>query len=91
LRHIELSIFETYTYRGTYNTYGGKSFAEKGGSGTTFVQAPHSDTGKTETSLYIDNRGYQPKSTYVTDKGTDTGKTYVGPVFGRRRKTNLQN
>jgi hypothetical protein len=41
------------------------------------VQAPHSDTGKTETSLYIDNRGYQPKSTYVTDKGTDTGKTYV--------------
>lgn len=41
------------------------------------MQAPHSDTGKTETSLYIDNRGYQPKSTYITDKGTDTGKTYV--------------
>lgn len=73
---IALYATESYSYRGKYDTYGGKSHWENGGSGTVFVSAPTTD-GSIETSLYLDNRGYKPLNEFISDPLQDSGRSYL--------------
>lgn len=53
-------------FRGKYQTYGGRSQSEQGGSGTVFVSAPDS-VNNTVVTVYVDNNGYKPLSPYLPE------------------------
>lgn len=53
-------------FRGKYQTYGGRSQSEQGGSGTVFVSAPDS-VNNTVVTVYVDNKGYNPLSPYLPE------------------------
>lgn len=53
-------------FRGKYQTYGGRSQWEQGGSGTVFVSAPDS-VNNTVVTVYVDNNGYKPLSPYLPE------------------------
>lgn len=65
------------TYRGEYQTYGGKGFSESGGSGTVYVNAPGVANGTQVSSLYIDNRDSVPNNIYIDDVLQDSCRTYI--------------
>lgn len=53
-------------FRGKYQTYGGRSQSEQGGSGTVSVSAPDS-VNNTVVTVYVDNNGYKPLSPYLPE------------------------
>lgn len=53
-------------FRGKYQTYGGRSQSEQGGSGTVFVSAPNSENNMV-VSVFVDNNGYKPLSPYLPE------------------------
>lgn len=79
-----MAVYATreFTYRGEYQTYGGKGFSESGGSGTVYVKAPETANGTLISSLYVDNRNSVPKNTYIDDVLQDSCRTYIITVTG---------
>lgn len=63
-------------FRGKYQTYGGRSQSEQGGSGTVFVSAPNSEN-NTVVSVYVDNNGYKPLHTYLPENRQVFVQLYV--------------
>jgi hypothetical protein len=57
----------SYTFRGNYQTYGGGSQFEVGGSGTTFLSFPPREGQPVETTLIMDNKGKLPLTEVVSN------------------------
>ncbi|XP_033745591.1 uncharacterized protein LOC117331105 [Pecten maximus] len=67
---------DSYSFRGNYETFGGNSGKENGGSGTVYLRQPDSSGGYQDT-LRIDNDGSKPLNTFISNPDQDSGKTYV--------------
>lgn len=72
-----ITATESYSFEGSYDVSGGRSHSETGGSGTAYVYETNADTGETTSRLFVDNSGYRPLSTYITDKASDSARTYI--------------
>ena len=73
---MAVHISNSSSYRGSYQTYGGYGFAESGGSGTAYIQAPDI-SGSPESTLIVDNRNSAPNNIYITDIMADSCRTYI--------------
>ena len=74
---MSVTATASFTYRGDYQTHGGRSQYEAGGSGTTFLSFPAEEAGKVETTLILDNQGKQPLAEFVNDVAADSARTYL--------------
>lgn len=74
---MSITATTSFTYRGDYQTHGGRSQYEAGGSGTTFLSFPAEEAGKVETTLILDNQGKQPLAEFVNDVAADSARTYL--------------
>ena len=74
---MSITATASFTFRGDYQTHGGRSQYEAGGSGTTFLSFPAEEGGKVETTLILDNQGKQPLAEFVNDVAADSARTYL--------------
>lgn len=74
---VSVTATGSFTYRGDYQTYGGRSQYEVGGSGTTFLSYPTEEGVKVETTLILNNHGKQPRTEFVNDIAADSARTYL--------------
>ncbi|KAI8478546.1 hypothetical protein Bbelb_437250, partial [Branchiostoma belcheri] len=65
------------TFRGQLQALGGASDVERGGPGTVFTSNPLLNTTSPQTTLLVDNGGYKPKTTWLTNSNQDSGRAYI--------------
>lgn len=74
---ISVTATSSYTYLGDYQTYGGRSQSEVGGSGTTFLSTPAKNFTSQETSLILNNYNKGPLEVSINNINNDSGRTYI--------------